>query len=237
MIHRLRALRRATLAGTAAPTMLAMLACLALAAPTHAFEEFDPQSQTPLSDILEIIVLPRSVLAVDATSGGTREATLELGEKIRWHETRGRVGAVITDRRLLLVATNSASWQTTRFGQGEDPPDSVKLGDRVAAVVTRRRALGFDGGSGNLVEASLGPREVVQEIAVGDNVAVIRTDRRALGLSPFAGGFFPVSIRLGERVESVVAKANLATITTRQRLLIFRAGTGTWEERDRDLSN
>lgn len=229
MIGELRPLFRAGFA------TLAVLACLARVA--GAFEAFDPQSQTPLSDILEIIVLPRSLLAVDATSGGELEAALELGEKVRWHATRGRVGAVVTDRRLLFVATNSAAWQVTRLGQGEDPPESVQLGDRVAALTTRRRALGFNGGSGNLVETSIGPREVVKEIVVGDNVAVILTDRRALGLSPFAGGFFTASILLGERIESVVAKANLATITTRRRLLIFRSGTGTWEERDRDLSN
>ena len=222
------ALRRAATA--------ALLACT-LASPGRAFEEFDPRSQTPLSDILEIIALPRTLLAVDATTGGEVEEDLELGETILWQKTRGRIGAVITDRRLLMVATNSGSWQTTRFGQGEEPPASVLLGDRVAAVTTRRRALGFDGGSGNLVESSIGPREVVKEIVVGENVAVILTDRRALGLSPFAGGFFPVSIQLGERIESVVAKANLATITTQRRLLIFRTGTGDWEERRRDLSN
>lgn len=213
------------------------LAGLALSSPAAAFEEFEPRSQTPLSDILEIIALPRSLLAVDATTGGEVEEDLELGETILWQQTRGRVGAVITDRRLLMVATNSGSWQTTRFGQGEEPPGSVLLGDRVGAVTTRRRALGFDGGSGNLVESSLGPREVVNEIVVGQNVAVILTNRRALGLSPFAGGFFPISIQLGEKIESVVAKANLATITTQRRLLIFRTGTGDWEERNRDLSN
>ena len=213
------------------------LAGLALASSALAFEQFDPRSQTPLSDILEIIVLPRSILAVDATTGGEVEVDLQLGETILWQQSRGRIGAVITDRRLLMVATNSAAWQTTRFGQGEQPPSGVLLGDRVAIVTTRRRILGFNGGSGNLVESSLGPREVVEDIAVGENVAVVLTGRRALGLSPFAGGFFPVPLQLGDRVESVVAKANLATITTKRRILIFRTGTGSWEERRRDLSN
>lgn len=217
--------------------VLVGFACLAVPPASRSFEQFDPRSQTPLSDILEIVALPRSLLAIDATSGGSVEEDLELGETVLWQRTRGRVGAVVTDRRLLLVATNSGSWQSTRFGQGERPPSSVLLGDRVAAVHTKRRILGFDGGSGNLVESSLGPREVVRETAVGENVAVVLTDRRALGLSPFAGGFFPAPILLGERIESVEAKANLATITTQRRLLIFRAGTGNWEERRRDLSN
>jgi hypothetical protein len=85
------------------------------------------------------------------------------------------------------------------------------------------------------VESSLGPREAVLESAVGENVGVILTDRRALGVSPFAGGFFSVRMDLGERAESFVAKANLVTLTTARRILIFRAPTGDWEERGRDL--
>ena len=45
------------------------------------------------------------------------------------------------------------------------------LGDRVALVLTSRRAIGFDGGSGNLVEYRLGPRERLLTNRVGENVA------------------------------------------------------------------
>ena len=216
----------------------ALAACALLPSPrAAAFEAFDPGSQVPLAELLEIIVLPRTLLAIDATGGGQIEQDLELGEKVLWHATRGRVGAVITSRRLLLVATNSAAWQEARFRQGEQPPASVLLGDRVALVTTAKRAFGFDGGSGNLVESSLGPREVVLDTAIGENVGVILTDRRALGVSPFAGGFFAARMDLGERAESLVAKANLVTLTTPRRILIFRGPTGGWEERDRSLAD
>jgi len=208
---------------------------LAAAVPALAFEDFDARSQTPLAELLQIVALPRSLLAIDATTGGETVQDLDLGEQVLWESTRGRVGAVITDKRLLMVATNSAAWQEIRFRQGERPPQSVLLGDRVGLVTTPKRAIGFDGGSGNIVESSLGPREVVIQSAVGENVGVILTDRRALGVSPFAGGFFPISMQLHERIESMVANANLVTITTPHRILIFRANTGDWEERNRDL--
>lgn len=220
-------------------TLLALLVATALFAaptPTPAFEQFDARNQVPLSDLLEIIVLPRTLLAIDATGGGQIQQDLNLGERVVWQGTRGRVGAVITNERLLLVATNNAAWQQVRFRQGETPPTSVLLGDRVALVSTEKRALGFDGGSGNLVESSIGPREKVLESAVGENVAVLLTDRRALGLSPFVGGFFPISMNVGERTESLVAKANLVTLTTPRRILIFRGPTGGWEERNRNLN-
>ena len=221
--------------GAVAAALLAGL--LDVASPGAAFDVTDPQSEVPLAELLEIVVLPRTLLAIDATSGGETEQALEIGESVLWHATRGRVGAVITNRRLLLVATSSAAWQQARFRQGERPPESVLLGDRVAVVTTPKRALGFDGGSGNLVESSLGPREVVLDAVVGENVGVVLTDRRALGVSPYAGGFFTARMQLGERTESLVAKANLVTITTPRRILVFRGPTGDWEERDRSLGN
>lgn len=190
---------------------------------------------SPLSQLLQIVIRERSVLAIDATQGSQREAALELGERVRWHDSRGAVAVVLTDRRILAVSSRSGAWQSDRYRAGESQPAAATLGDRVALLVTNRRAIGFDGGSGNLLEEDLGPRESVLESRVGENVAVAVTTRRALGVSPFVGGFFPVDLRLSERVESVSAAANLATLVTSHRLLTFRANTGSWEERQLDL--
>ena len=190
---------------------------------------------SPLADLLQIVIRPRSLLAIDGSQGGQREERLERGESVLWHSTRGRVGVVLTDRRVLAVATGSASWQEERWRAGERRPPDAALGDRVALLATSKRAIGFDGGSGNLVTSSLGPRERVVHDATAENVGVIVTDRRALGVSPFVGGFFEVSLQTGERLDALVASANLATLTTSRRILVFRADTGSWSERQLDL--
>jgi len=146
-----------------------------------------------------------------------------------------QVGVGLTDQRMLAVTTQSAAWQQLGYQRTERPLTSALLGDRVALMVTARRAVGFDGGSGNLVETTLGLRESVLATRVGENVAVVVTDRRAFGVSPFAGGFFEISVLLNERLESVNADSNLATVTTDRRVLIFRAPSGSWEERRRTL--
>ena len=74
------------------------------------------------------------------------------------------------------------------------------LGDRVALIVTTQRALGFDGGSANLVEYRLGPQESLLAMRADANVAVVITDRNLLGLSPFTGGFFSTDFHLRERL-------------------------------------
>jgi len=185
----------------------------------------------PLADLLEILVDGRQVLAIDAETGGQLTKTLDLDETVVWSGSRGAVGLVLTDQRLLAAAVASGTWQEARYRRGEAPTGDPVLGDRVALVVTNRRVLGFDGGSRNLVESGLGLREKLIAIRAGENVGVVVTDRRALGLSPAVGGFFEVGIYAQERIGDVSARANLVTITTNRRILIFRTGTGTWEER------
>lgn len=214
---------------TAAATLA--LAALLAAAPAAGTGRGD----APLGDLLQIVITPRALLAVDAEGGGDRREPLERGERVLWTGSRGAVGVVLTDKRVLAVATGSGAWQTTRYRQGESAPHLAELGDRVALVTTDRRVLGFDGGSRNLVEQSLGPRERVIDTRVSANLAVVVTGRRALGLSPFAGGFFEASLRLGESIEGFEASSDVATLTTSHRLLIFRGPTGSWSERHLEL--
>jgi hypothetical protein len=191
--------------------------------------------EVPLADVLEVLVLDRQLVAIDARGGGQREVPLRLQERVSWTGARGKVGVALTDQRILAVAAASAAWQQEDRRRAESLPSQALLGDRVALVITSHRAIGFDGGSGNLVESSFGVRERVLAARAGENVAVVVTDRRALGLSPSVGGFFETKLRVEERFESLEAGANLATLTTSRRVLIFRAPSGSWEERLRTL--
>lgn len=191
--------------------------------------------EVPLADVLQVLVLDRQLVAIDARGGGQKEAPLRLEERVSWTGARGKVGVALTDQRILAVAAGSAAWQQADRRRAERLPSQAQLGDRVALVVTSHRAIGFDGGSGNLVESSLGVRERVRAARAGENVAVVVTDRRALGLSASVGGFFEAKLGVEERFESLEAGANLATLTTDRRVLIFRAPSGSWEERLRTL--
>lgn len=191
--------------------------------------------EIPLADVLEVLVIDREILAIDAAGGGQTVERLRLAETVIWKGARGKIGVVITDQRILAASTQSGSWQETNLGRVEIPPETALLGERVALLITSERALGFDGGSGNLVEYRLGVDEPVLGARVGSNVAVVVTGRQALGLSPFVGGFFRVPLKLRDPVQSIDAESNLATLTTARTLMIFRATTGSWEKRSRDL--
>jgi hypothetical protein len=195
------------------------------------------QDQVPLTNLLEILLFERELVAIDAEGGGQTTAKLRLGERTVWSGTRGKVGVVLTDQRILAVGVDSAAWQSTEYQRGESRPDGAMLGDRVALIVTNRRAIGFNGGSGNLVEYRFGPNEKLLSTRIGENVGIVVTDRKALGLSPSAGGFFETRLQLREEIRSVETRSNLATITTNRRVLIFRAPSGSWSERKLDLNS
>jgi len=205
---------------------------LGLAAPALAQRQ---RGEAVLNDLLLLQILPRELIAIDAMGGPGPSEALELGERVLRHDSRGKVGVVYTNKRILAVGVGSGSWQHTRYRSSESAPGPPMLGDRVALIVTDLRVLGFDGGSGNLVERRLGPRESVLYTEVSSNVAVAVTDRHAFGLSPFSGGFFAVAVNVGERLESVEATGNFAIVTTSRRTLTFKGPAGIWAERTLDL--
>jgi hypothetical protein len=213
------------------PTLTALLLLVLLPAASLA----QPPDEIPLEDILQVLAIDRKLIALDARSGARRVLELRLAERLVWHGSRGKVGMAFTDQRILAVAQGSAAWQQVPIHAGEVLPAAALLGDRVGLVVTSRRALGFDGGTGNVVESSLGLRERVIAQRVGANVGVVVTNRRALGVSPQAGGFFTTSMNVEERFEELSVDSNIATVITNRRLLIFRGPFGSWSETRRNL--
>jgi hypothetical protein len=191
----------------------------------------------PLDDRVQWHVLARELVAVDSSGGGEHRAPLGVGERVLETWVDGEVGVAQTGRRLIAVSANTGGVHELRFRAGERVVTGPLLGDRVALVVTSERALGFDGGSGNWLEASLGPQERVVATAVANHVAALATDRRALALSPVRGGLFEVPLALQEAPVSLSASGDLATLRTRTRLLVYRASGSRWSERSTGLGN
>jgi len=204
-------------------------------APLRAGSQMPPvDPRVPLGQLLELAFEENTVIAFDA-QGGSIAQNLELGEEVQWYGTQGAIGIVLTDRRILAVAANSGSFQEVRYRRGESAPGEALLGDRVAIVATSERAVGFDGGSGNLIEYRFGPQESLVTASTGANVVVVVTDRKLLGLSPFVGGFFPTPLFVRERIERINPSPNLVTVQTDHRYLTFRSDSTIWTELNRPL--
>src|SRR4030095_7744048 len=105
--------------------------------------------ETPLADVLQIVVLGRRVIAIDGLAGTEISEDLQIREDVLWSEAGGGHGVALTDHRILAVKTRSGAWQEAGYLRGERAPASALLGEQVALVVTGRRALGLRGGSGH----------------------------------------------------------------------------------------
>ncbi len=191
----------------------------------------------PLEDRVQWVALERELVGIDSASGGEHRAALGVGEQVIDTWVDGEIGIALTNRRLIAVTSNTGGVHEVRFHAGERVLAGPELGDRVALVVTTRRALGFDGGSGNWLESSLGPQERVTAVAVANHVAALATDRRALALSPVRGGFFEVPLALQDAPVQLTASGDLVTLRARARLLVFRASGARWSERAVGLGN
>lgn len=188
----------------------------------------------PLLDQLEVQQIGRDLVAFGTDGVDVRER-LHLGEQVRWIGSRGGVGVIVTDERVLAVGRRSTVWQERRYERGERPPAAPQLGERVALLTTSQRALGFHERGGDWIEYRLGPQESLHDAGVGEEVGVVVTSRHALGLTPLSPRFQLQDLQLRERIERVDAGASLATVRTSQRVLVFRAGTGSWSEQRREI--
>lgn len=219
------------------PTLLAALAlvsCAVLVSEPGSADHRDFFSRDPLSDQIDVVVVDREILAIDARGGAERSIELGLREEVGFRAARGLVAVALTSERALLFAANRG-WLELRWGKGEIPPDAVLLGERVALFASSHRVVGFNAESGIAVEERVTQREPVLDLAVGANAGAALTSRRLLGLSLTASRFVEEKIGLSEPVESLQAGANIVTATTSRRILILRATGGNWEERPRRL--
>ncbi len=212
-----------------------LVAILLISGTARGAEGVPGLNDVPLSQLLEVLVVDREILAFDARSGGQIRKDLRLDERVLWHGTQGEVGVVLTDQRILAINVGSQAWRVVKLQLGEVVPQKALLGDRVVLVVTGRRVIGFGGQPFSLSVKPLGIKEVILAQRVGENVAVVVTNRRAMGLSPHLAGFAEIDLWIRETIESVNAAANLATLRSDRRVLIFRASTRSWEARRLNL--
>lgn len=191
--------------------------------------------EVELEDVIEVDLIGRDLFAYDLLGTRSPGLRLELGETVLWMRASGRVGIVVTDRRLLAVTNENAAWQEIRLRIHESRPDRAWLGKRLAVAITDQRLLGYDSGSGLWIEANVGPNETVRGVQMGAQTGLVLTDRRAYGLSPGVGDFISTPMSIQERIEGLRVGANIAQVSTSRRVLVFRSPIGSWTESRRKI--
>lgn len=223
----------AALVAAAAAVGVAVVMGSALIAPVASAQVPLLPDEVERIDVIAVERDGRELFAFDALTGRRPRIDLEIDEEVLLIRTRGRIGIVLTDRRVLGVAAGTP-WIEERLRLQETATDRGLVESRIALVVTDRRALAFTGGAG-WIEEDFGPQEGASSIRAGAAAGVVTTNRRALGIAPSLQRFVSESLRVREVLESVTAQDTLVTLRTDRRILVFSAPRANWSEQKRRI--
>lgn len=164
------------------------------------------------------------------SSGASFSLSLKGRERIQWSDSKGLLGAFLTNFRFFVISDTSNAWQVFSLKLNEAEGSAASLSATVALLVTDDRAIGFDGKLNRFVETQIPIRDDVIAAETGDHIALVVTSSRVFGMASGFSSFAQVHFKLGETVESVKVTSTKATITTQDRLLIFLARSSLWKK-------
>jgi dienelactone hydrolase len=186
-------------------------------------------AETATLDAVDVQDLGEELLATRDGSSPTR-IRLEKREKVIWSGAQGIVGVALTDRRFLAVSPNSMGWQEARLWAIDGRSPELKLAANVALLISPKRVLGFDGGSGRFTESRLTPLEAVLASGADEHVGVVVTNRRVIGWASRFGGPADRALEVHESFVSLRVLSRTASVRTSDRVLIFSSSSGLWRD-------
>ena len=186
-------------------------------------------AETATLDAVDVQDLGEELLAIRDGSSPTR-IRLEKREKVIWSGAKGIVGVALTDKRFLAVSPNSMGWQEARLWAIDGRSPELKLAANVALLISPKRILGFDGGSGRFTESRLTPLEAVVASGADEHVGVVVTNRRVIGWASRFGGPSDRALDVHESFVSLRVLSRTASVRTSGRVLIFSSSSGLWRE-------
>ena len=193
--------------------------------PAHA------QSGVQIEDRVDVLLVDRRLIAVNATGQSVAELVLELGEEVVASGSQGRLGVAATTARLLGIRAGDPGWTELRYRVSErkSPPERLHLEDRIALVTLPMRIVALTSSSRGWLELGLSPGERVEGVLSDTNLAAVVTPRRAIAISD-GSGFVEIGLGPREQIESTSARSSSISLVTERRVLVFRAGSAFWVE-------
>jgi hypothetical protein len=189
-----------------------------------------------VDDQIDIHITDREVVGI---RGGVSIHRVNLGlrEEVSWKEARGHIGAVLTDRRLLVLSFTSPGWRSRalRLEEGADPrsPD-VMISDFMVLAVTPRRIILYDGLANDWAKRNIPLHDQLEATVLENFVAAVITGKRIYGVAARRGRFVEEQFRPDESFLSVSSRAHSITVRTNKRLLIFRSRSPFWDSTNLD---
>ncbi len=183
-----------------------------------------------VEDVIDIHAVDGDVVAVRKGRVLSRQG-LGVREEVLWIGSKGHVGAVLTNRRLLVISASSANWQNMDFRldeAAEDLESHIMISNFLVLAVTHRRIIFFDGLSNAWAVKNIPLHDRIEKILIDHYVAAVITEKRAYGVAARRGRFVEQRFGSDEKVESTRTRPHSVTIYTNRNLFVFRSRTPFW---------
>jgi hypothetical protein len=187
-------------------------------------------AEEEIEDLIDIYESNSEIIAV---LDGRRSVSLNLGpqEKVQWSDSKGYLGAFLTNQHFFVISTSSGAWRALPLKSSASDERIAVLSPYIALLVTAGdRALGFDARSNRFTETRLPLHDELLSVKVEKYVAVVVTSSRAFGLAAGTSHFSEIRLGVREKVEAIKITSSKATIRTSHRLLSFEAKGSRWNE-------
>ena len=183
-------------------------------------------------DIEDLIDIAESKGKIIAIIEGRKTITFDLrpNENVLWSDSRGYLGAFLTDQHFYVISTSLNAWQALPLRLDESGNGVASLSPYIALLVTKDRAVGFDATSDRFIETLLPIHDELLAAETERYVAVVITSSRAFGLASESSAFTEIHLRGGETIEEIKLTYSKATVRTSDRLLTFEASGLPWKE-------
>jgi hypothetical protein len=185
-----------------------------------------------IEDSIDIQELDGDVIAI--RDGRVKLFDIPSQEKILRIDSKGYVGAVLTEKRFLVISKSSINWFEISLKEKETQGAITLLSEYLALLVTVDRAICFDGKYNRLIELQRPANEEFLQAAVNKYVTVLVSSHYAFGLT-LGKEFNTIRFRPDEFFETLQTKAHFVTIRTTKRLLIYRDSDSSWTVVNRPL--
>lgn len=199
------------------------------------------QPSTDVSDdVIKVEIIGDEIVGLNTLANVRTVEKLKEGEVVTSALSKGKVGAVLTDRRLLgFNATNNLWSSFETFFNKAVFPNEIKVSSCMAVAIAKRRVYAYTSTSNEWKFELMYFQEQPLLSEINDTLIFVITSARLLAFSFHKQRWFPQTIYAVEKIVHTATGENFVTVTTENklygnRILTFDAKNGAWtEERQR----
>ncbi len=186
---------------------------------------------------INVEVIGNEIIGLNTLTNVRVVEKLKEGESVTAALSKGKIGAVLTDRRLLGFNAITNTWTSFETFFNKDVfPNEIKVSSNMALAIAKRRVYAYTSASNEWKFELISFTEQTLSCDISDNLIFVRTSDRLLTFPLHKHKWFPQNLYAGEEIKDVAMGENFVTVTidnmmsTDKRILTFNAKDGKWTE-------